>query len=132
MFRRLLAPVICIIVAGWACQAHAGPPIPKAGMAGTPAFFSGERLLEICRRQNYGQCSMYVAGVVDGMFFVDGENGSQSLCRAQMTNRRAARLVTRLLEEDGALRGLSAAAAVQAAMASPLGCTSDEIASKDL
>lgn len=87
-----------------------------------PAFFSGNQLFEICSNPNYGQCSMYVAGVIDGIFFADGEGGRQSLCRGEITNQSAAELVLRKLTDDEALRSLSAAAAVRAAIADRLSC----------
>jgi hypothetical protein len=94
----------------------------EVGEEPTPAFFTGERLFEICSRTNYGQCSMYVAGVVDGIFFADGENGGQSLCRGKLTNQEAAKLVLNELMNDNSLRVLSAAAAVKAALADTLSC----------
>lgn len=87
-----------------------------------PAFFSGNQLFEICSSPNYGQCSMYVAGVIDGIFFADGEGGRQSLCRGEITNQGAAELVLHKLSDDEALRSLSAAAAVRAAIADRLSC----------
>lgn len=106
-------------------------PISPAGATGplkdVPAFFSGERLFEICSHPNYGQCSMYVAGVIDGIFHADGEGGRQGLCRTEITNQGAAELVLNRLAADEALRGLSAAAAVQAAVADSLSCASDQM-----
>jgi hypothetical protein len=87
-----------------------------------PAFFSGNQLFEICSNPNYGQCSMYVAGVIDGIFLADGEGGRQSLCRSAITNQGAAELVLNRLSDDVALRSLSAAAAVRAAVANRLSC----------
>ena len=87
-----------------------------------PAFFSGNQLFEICSNPNYGQCSMYVAGVIDGIFLADGEGGRQSLCRSAITNQSAAELVLSKLSDDTALRDLSAAAAVRAAVADRLSC----------
>jgi len=87
-----------------------------------PAFFSGNQLFEICSNPNYGQCSMYVAGVIDGIFLADGEGGKQSLCRGEITNQGAAELVLHKLSDDEALRSLSAAAAVRAAIADRLSC----------
>jgi len=118
MFNRVAtfgaaAALLCSVGA----QAH-----DDAGEEPTPAFFTGERLFEICSRTNYGQCSMYVAGVVDGIFFADGENGSQSLCRGKLTNQEAAKLVVDVLAADNSLRLLSAAAAVRAALADTLRC----------
>ncbi|WP_323810775.1 Rap1a/Tai family immunity protein [Sphingobium baderi] len=106
-------------------------PLSAAGATETlkdvPAFFSGERLFEICSLPNYGQCSMYVAGVIDGIFHADGEGGRQRLCRTGITNQGAAELVLNRLASDEALRGLSAAAAVQAAVADRLSCASEQM-----
>ncbi|WP_257558236.1 Rap1a/Tai family immunity protein [Sphingobium sp. CFD-2] len=92
-----------------------------------PAFFSGNQLFEICSNPNYGQCSMYVAGVIDGIFLADGEGGKQSLCRGEITNQGAAELVLSKLSEDSALRSLSAAAAVRAAVAARLSCSAGPV-----
>lgn len=106
-------------------------PISPAGASEhsreIPAFFSGERLFEICSRPNYGQCSMYVAGVVDGIFYADGEDGRQGLCRVEMTNQGAAELVLSRLKADAMLRTLSAAAAVHAAVSDHLSCPSAQL-----
>ncbi|KKW90535.1 Rap1a/Tai family immunity protein [Sphingobium chungbukense] len=103
------------------------PARATAPLKEIPAFFSGERLFEICSHPNYGQCSMYVAGVIDGIFYADGEDGRQGLCRMEMTNQGAAELVLSRLESDEALRGLSAAAAVHAAVADSLSCASTRV-----
>lgn len=95
-----------------------------------PAFFSGNQLFKICSNPNYGQCSMYVAGVIDGIFYADGEGGSQSLCRGEITNQGAAELVLHRLTDDAALRALSAAAAVRAAVADRLSCPVGAILAK--
>lgn len=100
-----------------ASQSHAA-----AGTRDIPAFFSGNQLFEICSNPNYGQCSMYVAGVIDGIFLADGEGGRQSLCRSEITNQGAAELVVNRLAGDTELRSLSAAAAVRAAVADRLSC----------
>lgn len=92
------------------------------GTRDIPAFFSGDRLFEICSQPNYGQCSMYVAGVIDGMFYADSEGGSQAICRTEITNQAAAELVLNRLSGDAELRSLSAAAAVHAAIADRLSC----------
>jgi hypothetical protein len=84
------------------------------GTRDIPAFFSGERLFEICSQPNYGQCSMYVAA--------DGEGGSRAICRTEITNQAAAELVLNRLSGDAQLRSLSAAAAVHAAIADRLSC----------
>lgn len=117
MMRRI-ATLGAVAVACSAAAQTSGP----TEAAPIPAFFRGERLFEICSRMNYGQCSMYVAGVVDGIFYADGENGRQSLCRNELTNQEAAKLVIDKLAADNSLRELSAAAAVKAALADTLSC----------
>lgn len=100
----------------------ATPGDAAEGTRDIPAFFSGNQLFEICSNPNYGQCSMYVAGVIDGIFLADGEGGRQSLCRGEITNQSAAELVLHKLSDDESLRSLSAAAAVRAAVADRLSC----------
>ncbi len=86
-----------------------------------PAFFTGERLYEICSRPNGGQCSMYVAGVVDGVFHSEtGE--ARTLCSGDMTNREAAKVVTEYLRENPDIRQHAAAVAVELALKPHLGC----------
>ena len=87
-----------------------------------PAFFSGERLYEICRRRNNGQCSMYVAGVIDGLFLSESETSSESLCRAKLNNREAAKIVTTYLAEHPAYLQSAAALAVRVAVRDTLAC----------
>ena len=101
---------------------RATPGNAAQGTRDIPAFFSGNQLFEICSNPNYGQCSMYVAGVIDGIFFADGEGGRQSLCRGEINNQAAAELVLHRLSDDEALRALLAAAAVRAAIADRLSC----------
>ncbi|MCF8706479.1 Rap1a/Tai family immunity protein [Rhizorhapis sp. SPR117] len=88
----------------------------------TPAFFTGEALYEICRNPNPGHCSMYVAGVIDGLFYSDTELGTERLCRAKLTNVEAAEIVVERLRADRMLRELSAAVAVRVALSDKLAC----------
>lgn len=90
-----------------------------------PSFFTGGALYEICRKPNPGHCSMYVAGVLDGLFYADAERGSQRLCRAALNNVEAAALVTRRLEEDPEIRARAAAVAVEIALEERLPCPAD-------
>lgn len=95
-----------------------------------PAFFTGERLLEICTRQNVGLCSMYVAGVADGIFHA--ETGDQrTLCRGNLTNREAREVVTDYLRENPEVRPHAAAVAVQFALKPVIGCNDDAIPETD-
>ena len=62
----------------------------------------GEALYEICRGPNAGQCSMYVAGVLDGLFYARSRDGSPDFCPAPMNNHDAASVLppleTRIVE----------------------------------
>lgn len=87
-----------------------------------PSFFTGEALYEICRKPNPGHCSMYVAGVLDGLFYADAEQGGQRLCRAALNNVEAAALVTERLAENPQIRQRAAAVAVETALAARLPC----------
>jgi hypothetical protein len=91
-----------------------------------PAFFTGERLLEICSRPNAGQCSMYVAGVVDGVFHAETNKSARSLCSGDMTNREAAKIVTDYLREHPEVQKQAAAVAVELALTPEIGCDADE------
>lgn len=126
MIRAKAYAAIGMTLFSMASQSRADD-LPKPA-AVTPAFFTGGRLLEICSQPNYGQCSMYVAGVVDGVFFSDGENGQLGFCRAKLTNRGAAKLVLEELQADNTLRTLSAAAAVRAALETRLECPEKAVA----
>jgi hypothetical protein len=64
---------------------------------------------------------MYVAGVLDGLFFAKFSD-APPLCRAKLTNREAAEIVTRFLKENPAAHSAAASAAVRTALAGPLGC----------
>ena len=97
------------------------PPEPPM----IPAFFTGERLYEICIGPNEPQCWMYVAGVVDATFEAEATAPERSICRSDITNRDAAARVTRYLQQNEAIRVKAAAIAVKAALSSELACNSD-------
>jgi hypothetical protein len=86
-----------------------------------PTFFTGEALYDICRRPNGGQCSMYVAGVLDGLFYARSRGG-EPLCPSPMTNREAAELVVSYLETHRHLRRHAASVSVREALAERLDC----------
>lgn len=87
-----------------------------------PAFFTGERLYDICRRPNDGQCSMYVAGVIDGVFLSEASVPGSTLCRAKLNSREAAQIVTTYLAEHPAYLPSAAALGVRAAVSDALAC----------
>lgn len=88
-----------------------------------PAFFTAGALLEICRESPpRWRCSMYVAGVIDGIFLSETEARQTTLCRAPLTNRRAGIMVRDFLLAHPEYHPLSAATAVRAAMRERLGC----------
>lgn len=109
---------LAIISALAAAQASSGPVIP--------AFFTGERLYGICTGDDPGQCWMYVAGVLDGVFEAESAAGTRSICPARLTNREAAERVTIFLRENSEFRGRAAAVGVKAALQSNLECESAE------
>ena len=98
-----------------AAQASAEPPL-------IPAFFTGERLHEICGRPNAGQCSMYVAGVIDGLFYARSRAGGPELCPARISNQDAADVVTAFLAERTDRHPRAAAFVVREALANRLEC----------
>lgn len=67
---------------------------------------------------------MYVAGVVDGVFQAETGDGSRTLCSGDLNNREAAKIVTDYLRENPESRALAAAAVVELALKSELGCDS--------
>lgn len=70
---------------------------------------------------------MYVAGVLDGIFYVRYTDGTVRLCPAQMNNREAAKLVAEYLDRNPAERKRAAAAIVRKAVAPNIECeNSDE------
>lgn len=86
-----------------------------------PAFFTGERLLEICTGPDVGLCSMYVAGVADGVFHA--ETGEQrTLCSGELNNREARKVVTEYLRDNPDVRKHAAAVAVEFALKPLIGC----------
>jgi hypothetical protein len=91
-----------------------------------PAFFTGERLYEICAGPNEGQCWMYVAGVIDGVFEAEADASKPSICRSEITNRDAAERVTHFLRENEAIRHKAAAVAVKLALQAELACKAEE------
>jgi hypothetical protein len=97
----------------------------QAQMRMIPAFFTGQRLYDICVGPNEPQCWMYVAGVVDAVFEAETNASDRTLCRSNITNRDAAERVTRYLQENEAVRPKAAAIAVKRALQPGLGC-SDE------
>lgn len=89
-----------------------------------PAFFTGGRLYEICAGPNEGQCWMYVAGVIDGVFEAEAD-ASKPICRSEITNRDAAQ--PDFLRENEAVRHKAAAVAVKLALQAELACSSGEV-----
>lgn len=87
-----------------------------------PAFFTGESLHRICSRPNGGQCSMYVAGVLDGIFYARPRNGEPYLCPAPINNREAAEIVTAYLGRHPDMRSRAASVIVRQALAQRLDC----------
>jgi hypothetical protein len=98
-------------------QAAGQPPPPLI-----PAFFTGQTLYEICSRPNGGQCSMYVAGVLDGLFYAGSRDAEPLLCPAPLNNRQAAELVTEYLENHPDMLPRAAALGVRQALAERLEC----------
>lgn len=98
-----------------AAQASAPPPL-------IPAFFNGERLYEICSRPNAGQCSMYVAGVLDGLFYARSRGGMPVLCPTEMNNQEATQIVVDYLAEQPQRQARAAAFVVRQALTDQLSC----------
>jgi hypothetical protein len=96
--------------------------LQSASPAQIPAFFTGQGILEICDRENWGQCSMYVSGVIDGLFLAKNRPDETSLCRARLTNREAADRVTEYLRENPDMQPVAASVSVKAALADRLSC----------
>lgn len=91
-----------------------------------PAFFTGLTLHEICRDHDPGHCSMYVAGILDGIFYADTSKADVKLCPARLTNAEAAAIiVTRLREEPDLLRR-AAAIVVRTALAKRFACRTED------
>lgn len=87
-----------------------------------PAFFTGDRLYEICAGPEEYQCWMYVAGVIDGTFQAEANETSRSICRTPITNREAAHHVLAYLRENVSVREKAAAVAVKLALQHELAC----------
>ena len=100
-------------------QTQAEPEAPLI-----PAFFTGQSLYDICSRPNSGQCSMYVAGVLDGLFYARSRNqaAAPAICPAPLNNQEAATLVTRYLTDNPEMRRRAAAVNVRVALAERLDC----------
>jgi hypothetical protein len=96
--------------------------LQSASPSQIPAFFTGQAILEICGRENWGQCSMYVSGVIDGLFLAKNRPGEATLCRAKLTNREAADRVTEYLKANPDMQPVAASVSVKAALADLLPC----------
>jgi hypothetical protein len=90
-----------------------------------PAFFTGERFLEICSESDAGQCWMYVAGVLDGIFHAESSHETQSICGGKRL-RKAAEIVVQFLRERPELQRKAAAVIVEMALRSRLPCSDDD------
>lgn len=110
-----------VILLLMATQAQAQAPL-------IPAFFTGGQLSEICSRPNGGQCSMYVAGVVDGLFYARSRAGTPALCPSQLNNREAAEVVAHYLVDRPDRHDSAAALVVREALAGRLDCGGPSIA----
>lgn len=78
-------------------------------------------MLEICIGPDPGQCSMYVAGVADGIFHSE-TGGPRTLCSGDLNNRDARKVVTDYLLEHPEIRGHAAATVVELALKPLIGC----------
>jgi hypothetical protein len=97
------------------------PVLPHAEMI--PAFFTGDRLLEVCMEPNDGRCAMYVAGVLDGVFHAQADAHDRSICGGnELDTREASRLVVQFLQDRPELRSKAAAVVVDLALRSRLPC----------
>ncbi len=113
-------PLLLLIAAQARTQAPPAPPPPNPPLI--PAFFTGQRLYDICGQSQAGLCSMYVAGVLDGLFYAESRGTQPSLCRAPINNREAAELVVRYLERNPQIRSRAAAVGVERAVSERLSC----------
>lgn len=104
------------------------PPAPAAPEEAPliPAFFTAQTLYDICKRPNAGQCSMYVAGTLDGVFFMDAAQESRSFCLPPTTNRKVADAVVGYLEAHPDVLEKAAAAVVHEAVAQMYPCPPSE------
>jgi hypothetical protein len=96
-----------------------------------PAFFTGQRLYEICTEEVSPRCWMYVAGVLDGVFEAETAAASRSICAARLNNRDAAQRVIHFLRDNPGYRTRAAAVGVKAALRSDLACNSNQLAKSD-
>lgn len=103
-----------------AAQAATPAPAPEPPLI--PTFFTGERLYELCRQSQPGFCSMYVVGVLDGIFLSDQQNGRRTTCPTSLTNREAARIVTDYLGRNAAIRPRAASVGITRAMVERFPC----------
>ena len=100
-------------------------PVPES-VPLIPSFFTAQALFDICSRPNAGQCSMYITGTLDGMFLLEAEQGRESFCLPQMTNRDAAEAVVDYLGVNPDVRGKAASAAIYEAVTETFPCQTDE------
>lgn len=91
-----------------------------------PAFFTAQTLFDICKRPNAGQCSMYVAGMLDGVFFMDAARESRSFCLPPTTNREVSDAVVDYLEAHPDVREKAAAAVIHEAVAQMYPCAAPQ------
>jgi hypothetical protein len=96
-----------------------------------PAFFTGDALYGFCTKPNQSECLMYVAGALDGLFYVRFSDGSVRLCPSRMTNAEAATLVVDYLEKNPEARRRAGAAVIRTALAPKIECSNREVATKD-
>ena len=102
-------------------MAQQASPVPLI-----PSFFTAQALFDICNRPNAGQCSMYITGTLDGFFLMEAEQGRESFCLPQMTNREATDAVVEYLEENPDVRGKAASAAIYEAVSKTFPCAAPE------
>ena len=115
-----------ILSVAMASSQPADPPL-------IPSFFTGEALHDICRQQpSAGQCSMYVVGVLDGIFLSDAETGNATICPAKLTNQDAAGEVARFLTDNPSERHKAASVIVRLALEPRLRCPSPELDEQEI
>jgi hypothetical protein len=119
----MFATGLLMFLASGTSQATQAPVIP--------AFFTGERLYEICTEENSPRCWMYVAGVLDGVFEAETGAATRSICAARLTNRDAAQRVIGFLRDNPGYRTRAAAVGVKAALRSDLACGPDQLAKSE-
>ncbi|HUG44965.1 MAG TPA: Rap1a/Tai family immunity protein [Sphingomicrobium sp.] len=119
----MFATGLLAFLAAGASQATQAPVIP--------AFFTGERLYEICTEENTPRCWMYVAGVLDGVFAAETGADNRSICAARLTNRDAAERVIGFLRDNPAFRSKAAAVGVKAALRADLPCATNQLAKSE-